>query len=180
MEKSQIVEALQKEAKTNPASSAVFHVFASRERARSTVMLTSLYNGMKKEGFSFSRADYVSVLKLLNSLGFGTLYQDSRGRVLGLKNVKTTLQSIGEAALGNSNVNFQSFRPRNRYTNLQPRNQNIREIYPRSPLEAPVKAKEDCKVNLEVDINGKTIHIPMTKNLTSEDIASLINRLQSA
>jgi hypothetical protein len=66
MDMNLIREQLKKEAESNPASNAAFHVFALRKRARNVVVLTSLYNKMKKEGFKYEKSQYISLNLILS------------------------------------------------------------------------------------------------------------------
>lgn len=174
MIKSEVIEALQKEAKENPVSNAVFHVWALRKRTRNVVVLQSLYNKMKKEGFNYSKAEYAPTLQLVAVLGFGTLHKDAKGRIRGLKDIKTTLQSIGTVACGDKTVPFKVPHVRHRFVNIVPHKIQTHAVVVKN------EASKKCQVNLEVAINGKAVYIPVPKDFTTEEIASLINRLQSA
>lgn len=106
-----IVNRLRKEVESNPVFNAVMHKFALRERARAQVTLHSLTQTMTNEGYKYKREEYVGVLKTLGALGVGRLEFDSKNRLVALKDIKITLQSIGKAAIGGgeqlNNTKFQ-------------------------------------------------------------------------
>lgn len=96
-----VIELLRNEAMINPVFNAVCHVFAVRQRTRYKVTIANLIATMKKEGFTFSKEQYIGVLKFLGTLGLGQLVLDSKKRVRALDHIKVTLQSIGQTSLGN-------------------------------------------------------------------------------
>lgn len=100
MNETQVINTLRNEIQTNKAVSDTLYAFAMRQRARHVVTLTALTNKMHHEGFEHTRGEYAEVLKLLAKLNIGKLDTDSKGRVRALKDIDTTLQSIGLAALG--------------------------------------------------------------------------------
>lgn len=167
MNKNEIIQALQSEAKANPASNAVFHVFAIRKRARNTVTLTALYNRMRREQFNYSKQEYLPVIKKLVSLGLGTGVYNKRSRLIGVKDLETTLQSIGVAACGDTNADLGKFKPRNKFSKVIHKNQ--------IPALAALRT---AFLNIEVAVNDKKIQIPIPKDLSTEDLAALLNRLQ--
>lgn len=168
MVNAELLSVLVKEAESNPASNAVFHVFALRKRARNSVTLTSLFNKMKKEGFDYAKSDYTPVLKLLASIGLGELDVGPKGNVRGLKNIKVTLQSIGNAACKQNKLMY-NFRPRKKFAVIE--------------VPAPVETitpRVNNNVNIELCLNGKMIHIPVPREFTVQDIAKLVEMLKSA
>jgi hypothetical protein len=94
-----LVQALQKEAKSNKAFEAVCTLFASRERARHQVTLQSLRYSMLKEGFHFDEETYAQILSFLAKAGVGKIVRNKKNQVTALVEVKYTLQTIGKAAL---------------------------------------------------------------------------------
>lgn len=172
MTKPEVVSQLVSEAKANPASNAVFHVFGLRQRTRPSVSLVSLYHKMRKEGFSYTKEEYLPVLRLLATSGFGDLDVTSHGRVKGLKNIKTTLQSIGQMACGQK-VTAEKFKPRRKFVNIMQK--------PAALKHFEVKNNPSYfDINLEVNLNGKVLHIPVPKELDANDLQSLLSRLRSA
>lgn len=162
----EIVETLKKEANNNPVVNAVFHVFALRKRARSTVNVTSLYYAMKKEGFNYEPKEYIPVLNLLANLGFGQIELDRKGKVKGLKNVKATLQSIGQAACGSASK-LEITKQRAKFVKLPPAIEVIKE-------------NKKTELNLQLNINGKPIHISVPNNFTKDEIVLLLDKLHIA
>lgn len=162
-----VLEKLKNEAKTNPASNAVFHVWALRKRARGQVNLNSLYNKMKKEGFTHNKKEYASLLNLLASLDIGTLDLNIRGEIRALKNVKIKLQSLGNAVVGEGTLS--NFRSRNKFVPITIEKPDVIKV---------LKEMPDA-VNIEVLIGGKTITIPIPRDFDSKDITHLIDKLRS-
>lgn len=114
-----IVEKLRNEAAKNPVFSAICHVFAIRERTRQQVTMGTLRIVMSQEGFNFESVRYEECLRFLADLGLGRLDFAPNGKVRALKDIRTTLQSIGQAALNTSpNGKLENFRPRAVFTNL--------------------------------------------------------------
>lgn len=171
MNMDQVIESLRKEAQINSASNAVVHMFALRERARATIVLTSLHNKMVIEGFTFERQDFIPLVRLMASLGLGTLTVDSKGRVLGLHDIKVKLQSLGQAVCG-KDVKVIKFKLRNRFRELPQ--------VEFTPEPKKVVSSSEYKINLEVSINGRAVHIPVPKDMSGEDIALLVGRLQAS
>jgi hypothetical protein len=166
MTKSELIQTLQAEAK-NPVANDLFHAWALRKRARHSVALPALVQRMHREGFAHPKEAYVPVLKTLASMGFGKLDVDPKGRIRGLKEVQTTLQSIGKAALGQSSLN--SFHKRNRFKKLEESKTRL-EISKKRPL-----AK---KASLTVYVNGKPVSILLPDTFTAEDVVNLINKFR--
>lgn len=162
-----VVESLVKEASSNPVSNAMFHVFALRKRARNRVNLNSLYLRMTKEGFTYSRSEYIPGLKLLVSLGLCDQDVNHRGRFIGIKNIKVTLQSIGAAAC-NKNTDIANFKQRNKFQTMMPKPEILKQSIKQNSLE----------LSLDLTIDNNVIHLPLPKSLTSEQISLLINKLK--
>lgn len=173
MSNDQVVQMLVKEAEANPASSAVFHVFALRKRARNSINLLSLTNKMKKEGFTnYDKTDYVSVIRLLATLGLGELDTDAKGRVRGIKKIRVTLQSIGAAACKQSAA-MEGFSVRNKFYKIPSK---VEEPKPVEMKEKPSK----IGLNLEFNVNGRILRIPVPKDIIGQDLAELVNKLHTA
>lgn len=159
-----IIETLKQKASQNQATNDVLHAWAARERARQSVTVEALTHRMKREGFKHTREDYAEVLKTMADLGIGQLVKDSKGRISALKDVKTTLQSLGSAVVGTA-ANLKSFRARNRYRKM-----------PHNQAPAPAASKS---VVITVYLGQKALPIPVPKDLTSEEIADLVEALQA-
>lgn len=95
---------LREEAGKSPTFNAMCHIFALRQRSRQKITLHSLQATMKKEGFSFTAAEYTATLEFMHGAGVGTLEYSPRGAVRALANIKFSLQSIGLAALAKQDV----------------------------------------------------------------------------
>lgn len=130
----QQVSLLREAVARNPVFSAVMHKFALRERARAQVTLHSLVQTMHNEGFEHSRQEYVEVLKLLGKLSFGRMEYDAKKRLIALKDIKVSLQSIGMAAVSKSNK-LSKVRFQNRFKKL---NSATAEVLQETPKETPI------------------------------------------
>lgn len=171
-----IVNALVKEAESSSVANSVFHVLALRKRARSSISLISLMNKMRQEGFNYRKDDYLPIFRLLAKLGLGELNTGPRGGIKGIKNIKYTLQSIGAIACKQGNT-AEDYKPRNKFAEIQwNKPKVIKEL---NKAKEVVKHKSNS-LNLELDLNGTLIHIPVPRGLTTNQIAQLVDRLKSA
>lgn len=168
----QKIQRLREEAKKNPVASAVFHSFAMRQRARVDINLNTLVSKMQHEGFKFEKGDYIPVIKLLAELGFGTLKTGYNGRVLGLSDIRTTLQSIGKAACGDE-AELEGFKPRNKFASLPVVRQAAR-------TEVVVNKEPELVKPLTVSmtIKGKPITLSLPPDLEPQEIAAIIAGVQ--
>lgn len=186
MSRDQAVITLRREAARNPVVNDVCHVFAARKRARHQVTVRALSLRMKKEGFAHKDAEYAEVLSLLSDTGFGTLEKDRKGRVVALKNVKTTLQSLGKAVIGQKQE-LEALHLRNKFSALAPAAQLIKQakVTPIAPNTSPLPAqlavypyRATGSISITLTINKKPVIIPLPATLTPEEIASLIKHFQ--
>lgn len=165
---------LKKEAQSNPIAGDVLKMFAERKRARHVVTLGALEQRMKKEGFSHNRDEYASVLKFLASQGFGHLETDKKGRVKALKEVKMTLQSIGQAAVGKQ-MSLAALKQRNKFNQLQARTSAL------SATADIIKPKTGngtgFPVSITVVVNGKPVNLRVPKEFNEKDIGELVVKL---
>lgn len=167
----EVISTLKLEAKKSPAADAVFHVWALRKRARSIVTLAALDQKMRQEGFHYAKSDYAPLLKLLASLGVGHLSIDSKGRVVALKDIKTTLQSLGKAICEGEASNVKTFRKRARFTPVPA------HIAPEAPqVKQPMPG---LRVQLSIVVNDKAVRLP-TEGLSPEEIALLLGQFRKA
>lgn len=195
----QIIELLRKGAQTNPAFAAVCKVFSERERARQQVTVHSLSARMLKSGYQFSKKDYINVLKYLSNLGIGALdVNPSTNEVRGLKNIKITLQSIGEVAMATS-TNFEKFNPSFDFKKLvgasmdpggpiptakpAPAPKPEPRPEPGGKIPAPDKRPPRLKlpqyaVALVADFDGTPVSFPLPR-LTTMQISQLLAELHS-
>lgn len=179
MNKEEIAQKLVKEEKENRASSAFFHICAMRERSRGSIYLNSLYNKMKKAGFNYPRSEYVSVLTLLASVGFGTLELSPRGKVSGIKHIKTSLRAIGEAACGGK-VDFKPFKGKHRFDVVKPEPAKKQLALIKTVNHSPTKSTS-VEVSPKTSmVKIKMIDIPMPNHMTSDEIANLVTKLKYA
>lgn len=158
MKTEQVVQAIVKEMKENPAADAVMHSWALRKRARSTVTLGALHKRMQAEGFQFEYEEYKRILKLLAHSGIGKLELDSKGEPVALKEIRTTLQSIGKAACeGKSVLKATGFKPQ----------------------ALPQKAPQLVSVTgIVVKIGSRSIVIFVPENASGRELSTLLVRLQ--
>lgn len=211
------IEQLKKEANSNPVAKDVFTMFASRKRARQNVQVDALERRMIKEGFSHPKEAYRSVLKFLVGVGFGKLDLGPGGKVRGIKELRTTLQSIGSAAYGEV-AKVRNFKKRARFGDLargttigvpvQTYGEAVAKAVAAIEAPPPVTEKvaatpaqatsdkregpadrrraprpyqvENAKVVLTFLLDsGKPVSIPLPPDMSTEDTANLIDRLQS-
>ena len=168
-----VVAQLRERAQKDPVFNAVCTRFAIRERARAQVTIASLRLTMGREGFHYPTAKYESILSFLASLGIGKL-QKENGKIKALVEVKTTLQSIGAAAL-NSAQSLQAFSPGNTFEPL--------------PLTTSVKpTQKDVTLNkprlhnaiLTVTINDKEIEFPLPRAISSEELGYILSEFYTS
>ncbi len=178
-------------------------VFATRERARFDVTVNGLTQRMKKDGFEYGPSELSPALRYLASLGLGQL-KTSGGKVIGLTEVKTTLQSIGSVALGQTN-SLVKFHKRHQFHKLpavmaqkaehklvMPRNAEPRlvDIKPAKaaqkplklnlkPVEQVMKEEKGSTVTLSLNFKGTDITIPVPRSLSAQDIATLVKSFQA-
>ncbi len=171
MDISKVVDVLRSETKSKPAVSAVMHVFAMRKRARSNITVGGLDQKMRTEGFNFPRSEYAKIIRMLSDLGFGKLDVDSKGRVRALKEVKVTLQSIGEAAVGQAKK-LENWQQRSKYSPL---------VATAELIKAAPQAKSggiSHPVSITVLINDKPVNFRIPKELNANEIADLVVRFR--
>ncbi len=170
-----VVTQLQAAAKTSPVFNAVCYIFAIRERARQQVMVNTLQARMAKEGFNYNLDELMGVLKTLAGLGLGRLHHDSKGKILGLKEIKHTLQSIGLAAISKSD-SIQNFRPSTSFAKLPVAEASTAKV--QAVVAAPLR--RPLPVVMTVTIDGKPVVFEAPHGISPEDLASLLSRLYSS
>lgn len=171
MNMQETIVALKREAAVNPCANAVFHVFALRQRARQQVTIVALTAKMEDEGFKFKVNQYQDLLKFLANLDLGTLAMDSKGRIRALTQVKITLQSIGEAAIG-TKTKFDSFKQRAKFRVLPARGRIAVKKQP------PAGATAGVQLSVTAVINGKAVTMWLPKELSSSEIATLLSHFR--
>lgn len=170
MNQSTVLSSLQEIARSSEAANAVFHLWAARKRARHQVTIHSLAQRMRQEGFNFTPQEYAQVIEKLGKLGLGNVEKDRRGRIRALKGVNLTLQSIGSVAVGGKK-SLDKFSQRKSYQELVTKAQeSVKAAVAHKPVE--------FSVLMTVVVNGKPINLNVPRNLSTEEIANLIERLQ--
>lgn len=164
------IETLKNEAKQSQAFNAVCHVFALRRRTRFTLSINSLTQKMKNEGFDFSRKEYENVFKALHNAGLGELVKNKNGRLVGMKNIKNTLQSIGKAACGEQTTFITAQKP------VKAIPIDLPSIHPKTIIERRV----NHDLGLIVHVDGKPITLQLPKDLDVKDLSKLILKLRTA
>jgi hypothetical protein len=157
-----LVQALQKEAKSNKAFEAVCTLFASRERARHQVTLQSLRYSMLKEGFHFDEETYAQILSFLAKAGVGKIVRNKKNQVTALVEVKYTLQTIGKAALSATD-NVKSFTPDRKYSKIP------------VPTKAPTASKEHVMPTFNASIRTEDGRLSIP--LSEDDFKTILTEL---
>lgn len=155
---------LEQKAKSDAAFNAVCHVFALRERTRKQVMLNSLKVKMKKEGFDFSHEQYLEVIKFLASLGYGKLKHNRANRIVGLTEVRTKLQRIGEMALGKVQVPQVS-------TDAAPK---VPVLIRKKQEKMAVIPTTNAPATIIMTIGGKTVKIESSDGISAKDLLTFL------
>lgn len=183
MSPADMVNAIRTEAIANPCLNAVCHIFAIRERARQQVTLSTLMLTTKAEGYNFSKEDHEAVLTFLAKLGLGKLETDGKGRIVALKGISVTLQSIGLAGISKMDT-LNRFEPQHTFKPLTSEMQKAQPIAAQAvplktkaptPVEAPkTKAEELFKAALTLSIGGKPVEFELPKVETPEQLGQLL------
>lgn len=166
----QVIETLKKEVQTNKALDATLHICAMRKRARNQLTLNTLYNRMHQEHYKFTRGELAGVLKLFADTGVGRLEVDRKGRPKALKDIKVTLQSLGNSALTSASPKLDTFKPKSKYKIIASEPNKSFTVKPNPGIVG---------VSIQAEINGKIVLIPVPSNLTPEDVADLVRRFQN-
>lgn len=167
---STVVEQLKAEAKRDQVFSNVCHVFAARERARQQVTLEALWYNMQKHGFKHTKEQYEAVLKFLASRGIGHIERDSKNRIIALKGVKYTLQSIGRAALG-ERPSLDKNTVRASYKDIQPMPQAFVDKSPTTRRADPYK------IVVTLVINDKPVVLEVPSKIAPDELNKFINAI---
>lgn len=169
---SQVIARIRAEAETNACFNAICHVFAIRERARQQVTLDSLAVRMKTEGYKFERKDYGRALSFLALMGIGYIEHDKENNVVALKNIRTTLQSIGQVGVGDKKV-LKTFQPDIEFKDLPlPKIERVAAVkVPTKPMMEPNKT---YRAFLTVMFDGTPVPFELPKGLTTKDLSTLL------
>jgi hypothetical protein len=185
MNNTSVIQSLRQEASSNKISADIFLCLGLRERARNDVTVTGLAARMKEDGFDYPEAEYARFIRFLANLQLGTLKTDSKGRAVAIQDIRLTLQSIGQAALGERH-SFLAWKQRKRYIKLL--TPNTPPAKPSLPtptvkVQAPrIVAKPavlQAEVSITITVGGKPVQISMPKGLTPSEIAEFLTHFQS-
>lgn len=164
-----IVSELRKLAESNKVAEVVFHVFALRDRTRSVLTVGGLRQRMAKNGFFYADKEYVKLFEQLAKLELGTLMLGSKGKIVGLKNIKIKLQSIGEVAC-NKGEALESFNERTKYNRFNiPAAPNVPKV-----VNKPFKQHG---LTLILELNGAKVQLTIPENTSKDSVAELVKRL---
>lgn len=162
------VALLRQEAQGNPAFKTICQVFTQRQRTRNQVMMGTLQATLEKQGFTHPKEKLSSALAFLANLGFGRLERNSKGNVTGLKDIRITLQSIGRAALSESN-DLEVAIPKQLYKPL------VNDGTGPKKNKIIIREPERFSIALTaVNKDGKTISFPLPMKLTAKELGTLV------
>lgn len=175
---SEVHTKLMTEAARNPVFMAVAQGFAIRERTRNQITIHSLTQKMTKEGFNYKREDYIKVLYFLHGLGFGSLKLSSRGKLLALKNIETTLQSIGMAAINGKEplkkaAKTNKFKPLANKVDIKIEKEHSKTKTGKIGMEQ-LNKKYDAE--LVVHFEDEVVTFKLIKGITTQQIGSFMAR----
>lgn len=163
-----LVDSLKDKASKSPAFSAMCTVFAIRERTRQQITMSSLIISMLREGFKYSRSEYEDALRFMSDLGLGTLVKDSKGKVRALKDIKTTLQSIGTAAI--SEGKLKNFHPKVNFMKIPQSFQEKIDVKPPKIEKVP----DD---EIVIKTNGKEYSFKLPTSAGDLDLLEVVSRI---
>lgn len=171
MTTSEAILKLKAEAANNPVAYAVFKMWSERKRTRHQVTVAALKQRMDSMGHNYTKGEYTHLLVILANLGFGKLVTGPKGRVIGIKGIDLTLQSMGSAAVsGSVKPGLKTQTPRNRFRKLATNEEVLNRVW-----DAP---SIDSAIHLAFSINGKLVNIDVPKEFTAEELASLVARIK--
>lgn len=170
----EIVNRLKIKAGHDAAFNAMCYVFAMRERTRSQISLNSLCFTMAREKFNFTKAQYAKGLEFMALLGLGKLMYDNKDRLLMLKDIKVTLQSIGQAAL-DKKPSLERFHKMPEFVDLP-----VVKPQAETPVAKP-QVKEAVLISeepyLDVKLSGQSYRFKLPKNISERDILDMLSTL---
>ena len=169
-----VIAKLQERANTSKVFAAMANVFASRERTRNQITIQSLQVTMQKEGYDYTRMDYIKELDFLSTLEIGTLTKSKSGVLKALTNINVTLQSVGAAALGKK-VFLDKARA------VQHHKRTALPPPPPPPLAMPMTMpslkKELDRATLIVTLDGRRMKLDLSPKITTNELLNLIFNL---
>ena len=145
--------------RNSKVAEAVFKSFVTRLRTRNQVYARALRRRVAKEqGQNYPLEAYCEVLAGLGRMGLGDVVKNTRGRVVALRNVVTTLQSIGEVALAGSD--------------------RVRLVkWGKSRALESVPKLVESNVVLTFVMHGLPINVSLPRGLVSEDLTQIVTKL---
>lgn len=168
----EVVQRLKNEAENNKVFKAVCHLFVNRERTRQQITMPTLRLAMAREGHYYDKEAYIAILKFMASLGLGTLDKDFSGDIRALKDIRFTLQSIGDAALSKGEM-LQTFVPAPDFKDL-PKEQTV------VPLKSPrVEEASRYATSITVTLDGQPVSLPLPRGLTLMELGALLDSVFS-
>lgn len=171
-----VIQALQAQATKSPAFNAMCHVFAMRERTRQQVTIANLVMTMTKEGFKFTKQDYLEELKFLASIGIGNLAWNARNKITMLKNIKVTLQSIGMSGLAKASK-LETIQIPPRFIKLPAEASTTLNFPVVKETAPPLKLKANYKATLNVQHDGKQLVFELEKEIPVKDLLAFVSEL---
>lgn len=163
----EIVKTLRTKAKDDPIASAMFHVMAYRQRNRHNMTTRGLYYKLRKEGFKYQEKDLVPLFRLLADLGLAKLDVNHRGKVEAIKDFKTPIQKIGEAAC----TAVGSPEPLTALTN-RPTLVSVPKVQA-API---VKVNAAIRAAITLYVNEKPVQINLPEKLSKDELLSILGR----
>lgn len=169
-----VIETLRTQATSDPVTNAVLHMWALRKRTRNEVTINGLASKMKKEGFHHSRDQYVPLLRLMSTLGLGKLQTNHRGRVVALKQVETTLQSLGRAVLdGKQPSVLRHTRKKNRFAPIALHSEAKPPV---TVSSAPAAVKQRQPISITVEMGEKIMTFPIDAKVSEEEAGYMVGK----
>lgn len=165
----EVVQRLQTEAASNKVFKAVCQLFINRERTRQQVTVPTMRLAMAREGHHYTKDECIDILKFMANLGLGTIDKDYSGEVRALKDIKFTLQSIGDAAL-HKGERLQNFAPAPEFKEL-PKQTIV-------PLKAPrVDEATSYATSITINLDGSPVNFPLPRGLTLMELGALLDSM---
>lgn len=169
MNAKEMAKTLAEQAEKSKTFKAMAELFASRQRTRQTIVVTSLVASMKKAGHAFTIPDYREELRFLSNLGLGIPVYGRNSEIKALKSIRVKLQSIGSAALKAS----QSLKA----AKQAPTFINLPVPTPPAPKPYVPHSRTFNKASLTVTIEGTTFMFEFTPRVPIQQVFNLIAEL---
>lgn len=170
VDRKSIAKMIKDRAENSKVFNAICHVFALRERTRQQVTIHSLSVTMQKEGFDFSRSDYMKELDFLASLNLGRIEKSRTGVIRALKDITVTLQSIGAVGVGKK-----AFLDKSQVLGIK----RVRKAA-KAPVVTPKvnhKRRLTDNATLVLTIDGRRMALTLEPNISASDLLTLIFKM---